>query len=761
MKEEIELTFSKKKRHIAAPDCPCGEVNSPKNPQFAPFEGHEKYGYCHRCDRKFFPEQDQTEFKIKFPEKVPQKFITTEPVFNWVIPDAVVENIPKDKILKGHHWITWYYRNFQGQLTGAKKMLYNFTEDGFKRVHEQIPLHLYTRDSGYYPCLFYERDLHLYPQAKVVLVEAEKTAALMRKIMKDHLKEFIFIAVSGSNGLTDEKAKILAGREILICYDCDNGEPQPDGTIKSPKGREGALSAHTKLAGIANSIIVDIAPDKHNGTDLADMEVNYDFIKNLKGERKYPQELINDIRQLNITGEKWTKDQADRLGALHLVGHQQVFDIGRLYYQTNVHEFGIESAPLLKKIEHFLLERFEFRRNSITGQIVYRDKSKDNSFSSCNYNDLWRLLQHNLSRFKAKPKDIGISSVSNLLESDFVPEINPFEDYLHNLPHWDGVDWIEKLGNYVKCSDQQFWLDQFKKALVRMIACSYGHIENRIIMVLVGPSQEIGKDNFLRFLCPPDLKEYYKEDPMVLNKDAEIALCQNFMWNLTELDQLNNKEISEIKGIISRAKVKQRKSYGRKEEIMTRTVSFWGSTNKEEFLTDTQNTRWLCFRVDLIDYKYNDYINDIREISIQKVWAQAWYLYKTGFMFNMDKDERKKRDILNHSFEKMTQEKQLILKYLTPCKKESPNAEFIMTVEIQEYLISQTDNKIKIVNENIGRSMIQLDFEPGTKKIQGKTVRGYYALRQPLLKNKPTPQVSSPEIFDDVTPKEEIAETPF
>lgn len=680
------------------------------------------------------------------PPAKPQKFISPEPVFNWIIPDAVIEPAPV-KPMRGVYSITWYYRNINDRLTGAKKMKYEFHENGFNRVHEP-PLHLYTRDQGYVSCMFYERDLYSYPTATVILLESEKTAAVMRKKFKEYLKEFIYLAVGGANGLTDEKATVLAGRKVLICYDCDNGERQEDGTIKGPKGREGAESAHTKLAGICNSLIVDINPDLNDGTDLADIETDIDFIRGLTGVTKFPPEIIEKIRNLNRSGKFWSMKEAEKIGEPLLFNPKQVYSIGKVYYQANKHEFGIDSAPLLKKIEYFLIQRYEFRRNSINKKVFYRDRNKkDSDFIFCNYNDVWRLLQHNVNQFGKRSK-INITDVSNLLESDFVPEVNPFKEYFHSLPHWDGQDHITNLANYIQTTDQQFWVQQFRKALIRMIACTYAGIENRIIMVLVQPLQEQGKDSFIRFLCPSELKEYYKEDPMQLSKDTEIALCQNFMWNLTELDSLNKKEISEIKGIISRASVKQRRAYGRQEENMMRVVNFWGTTNKEEFLTDTQNTRWLCFRVDGINHKYNDYINNIREINITKVWSQAWFLYKSGEMFNLDSDERKKRDLINHTFEYSSPEKQLIIKYLTPCSKDAPSAEFITVVEILEYIIKQTDNKLRLAPENVGRAMAQLDFEPGTRKVNGKPMRGYYALKMPLmtgLKSQPAEKEKEPQ----------------
>lgn len=726
------------------------------------------YVECFHCGWKQHILKSKDFEKVDFtpPPPTPQKYISPEPIFNWIVPDAVIDPTPTMKPIRGKFWITWYFRNIHDKLTGAKKMEYEFHENGFNRT-DSLPIHTHLRDSGYYPCIFYERDLYVFPHATVILLESEKTSAILRRKFRDYLKEFIFLGVGGANGLTDEKAKVLAGRNILIVYDCDNGEAQEDGTIKKPKGREGALSAHTKLAGIANSSVVDIVPGINDGTDLADIieEVDIDYLRAMKGERKYPKELIEIIQNANRSGAFWNSSVADSIGTKLLIDHKKVYEIGRVYYEANKHEFGIDDAPILKKVEYFLLQRFEFRRNSITKKIVYRDlANKESQYTFCNYNDVWRLVQHHLPEFGKKVR-VNITDISNLLESDFVPEINPFEDYFHSLAHWDGVDHISALANHIVTTDQPFWLTQFRKSLIRMIACTYGQIENRIIMVLVGPIQSQGKDSFIRFLVPPQLKEYYKEDPLTIGKDTEIALCQNISWNLTELDQLTKKEISEIKGIISRASVKQRRSYGRQEENMTRIVNFWGSTNKDEFLTDTQNTRWLCFRVEDISHRYNDYINNIREIDITKVWAQAWHLYKSGEQFNLNEQEREKRDIINHSFEYMSPEKSLIIKYLTPCPKDSPVGEFITVVDIQEYLIQQTDNKLRLAHENIGRSMTQLDFVPAMKKVNGKPVRGYFAMKQALLKGTRNIHASSEpvtqEMITEVPGASDLAEVPF
>ena len=221
--------------------------------------------------------------KAEPPPKVKQKFID-EPEWNWIFPDTIIDPKPdNDTQLIGAYTITWYYRDLHGRLTAAKKMQYNFGDGKMLRDHESPPMHLFTRDSGYYPSLFFEHNLSRFPDATVLLVESEKTAAMLTRKFSHHLPEFIYIATGGAKGLTDDKIHVLKNRTIWLCYDCDNGELQPDGSIKNPKGREGAFAANEKLQKIADSRVIDIDPSKTDGTDLADIikTIDIEYIRAL------------------------------------------------------------------------------------------------------------------------------------------------------------------------------------------------------------------------------------------------------------------------------------------------------------------------------------------------------------------------------------------------------------------------------------------------------------------------------------------------
>jgi hypothetical protein len=386
-----------------------------------------------------------------------------------------------------------------------------------------------------------------------------------------------------------------------------------------------------------------------------------------------------------------------------------------------------DARPLskLERLENWMRDAYEFRRNIISDTITCMDRTLG-VWKPCKDADIWRDAHHNLHTMGLK--NVAISDISNILDSDFVPDYNPFQEYFQSLPPWDGKDHIQRFADHIQTDDQVFWSAQLKKALVRSLACTLDNVVNRIVMVLVQEAQESGKSTAIRFLCPPELQAYYKEEPMTHDKDGEIALSENFMWNLEELDELNKKQISDMKAIISRQSIKQRRAYDRREKHMPRIVNFWGSTNKAEFLTDTQNTRWLCFNVISISHDYNNTQTGTKNVDIHQLWAQAYHLYRNNFNYNLSNEDRKLRDTRNQSFEAATPEKQIILRHFRQAHHSNPGAQFLPTVEIHAQILAKTHARIQISEHNIGRAMKQLGFTSTQRRVDGKPMRGYWVI---------------------------------
>lgn len=420
---------------------------------------------------------------------------------------------------------------------------------------------------------------------------------------------------------------------------------------------------------------------------------------------------------INQAGREFNENDIQSAANQCDLSQTMVRDIFENVFKNHVDEHDIDNKPDIYKIERFILEKWDLRKNEITGRIEGKRRNSRENFGIVNVHEIQRDLMY--SNFK-----FTLEKLKSLLRSEFVPIFHPFQGYFDSLPEWDGVDYIDELAGFVETDDQEFWKIQFKKALVRSIACSLKNIENRIIMTLVGKAQETGKSSYIRFLCPSELNDYYTETAMDGSKDSDIQMSENFIWNLDELAGLHKNEINKLKFIISKSKIKQRRAYGEFYDSTPRRVNFWASTNTNDFLIDIQNTRWLCFNVKNINHDYNNFKTGVKKIDIDNVWAQAYELYQSGFNYHLTLAEASHRDKENEKFEQSSFEKELVLKYFEPC--EIGQGEFFTNSDILMRLCQITDNKHRFNSIAIGRALNQLGFSSAVRKIKGKTCRGFF-----------------------------------
>ena len=169
-----------------------------------------------------------------------------------------------------------------------------------------------------------------------------------------------------------------------------------------------------------------------------------------------------------------------------------------------------KKTPKITLVKRYLSKTKDFRFNEILIRPEVSPKGK-NQFEAVNVADLYcELLE--------KARLNGIKEIlDNLLKSSFIPKFNPIKDYFENNPmKWDESqpDYIDNLASYVKAKDKFWFNTQYKKALVRTVACGLGIIKfNKHCFTLIG-GQNAGKSSYIRFHAEtPFLKQYYKENP--------------------------------------------------------------------------------------------------------------------------------------------------------------------------------------------------------------------------------------------------------
>jgi hypothetical protein len=422
------------------------------------------------------------------------------------------------------------------------------------------------------------------------------------------------------------------------------------------------------------------------------------------------REIYSFVHAVNKAGREWNDTDIKHQCERFYLSYEKVKAVFVKVFQQNKDDFGIDDKPEIYKVENFLRKNWDFVRNEVTQRSEYRQKNNEGEFVSLNPDSLFRKLQH--VRFS-----FSIDKLKSLLRSDFVETYNPFIDYFEKLPTWNrDVDHIGKLANFVKTTDQDFHVSQFRKMLVRCVGCALYGVENRFVYVLVGEKQEKGKSTFIRFLNPFGTK-YYTEAPIRDNKDTYFSFSENFIYNLEELASLSNIEVNHLKSIISMTTIKERKAYAVDAEEQPRRTNFFGSTNKNEFLTDTENTRWLCVNVEDINWNYKT------EVDIHAVWAQAYALYHSDdYNQQLTSEEMKSRDLANKGFEISDLEKDLIKQCF---EITDATGQFYSLPDIISTLSEKFNGK-PLNSRFVGKSMAQLGFLAGIQRINGHKTRGYY-----------------------------------
>ncbi len=325
----------------------------------------------------------------------------------------------------------------------------------------------------------------------------------------------------------------------------------------------------------------------------------------------------------------------------------------------------------IDRLELFLSSKYVFRHNIVSGKLEFKTISSSKSQlpplrGGLGWGVMNDFIENSMLRECLKGRiKTNLSSLRNLLYSDFCVLFNPFEDYFFNLPSYDEkTDYITELANTITTTKQDLWQQCFKKWLVAMVGCVLDDkVINHTVIVFSG-KQGLGKTTWVEKLVPKPLKEYLFSGTInPNNKDTLVQLAECMLINLDELENLNRSEIGSLKEIITKTQIRMRKAYGHNNETMPRRASFAGSVNTAQFLNDsTGSRRFLCFELEGIKYQH--------DVDINMAFSQALFLFKSGFRFWFDQEEIKNITANNEQYQLHSPEEELLLTWFEPCPKE-------------------------------------------------------------------------------------------
>ncbi len=270
-------------------------------------------------------------------------------------------------------------------------------------------------------------------------------------------------------------------------------------------------------------------------------------------------------------------------------------------------------------VEEFMANGYEFRKNVLSDKYEMRE-----------INGHWRVVTresiNSISRRLKREVDEEKnwrSEVEEYIHSEETPCYDPIVEYLDSLPTWDGKDRVRELFRRLPgANDEQLaWLAVWLRSAV----AHWLHLDplhgNENIVTLIGP-QGCGKTTFCCQLLPPQFRSYYLDHVNLGNKfDKEMALTNNLLVNIDELDQIKPGKQAELKQMVSKNKVNGRPIFGRAQNDRFRFASFVATTNNPRPLHDpTGSRRYLC-----VEIPHGSIICNELPIEYDQLFAQVVY----------------------------------------------------------------------------------------------------------------------------------------
>ena len=364
-------------------------------------------------------------------------------------------------------------------------------------------------------------------------------------------------------------------------------------------------------------------------------------------------------------------------------------------------------------VEQFLSDRYLFRRNVLNGKVEFSKKPAEGEET------MFRVLTQqalNSIVLKAKREDIcdgknPKSDIQEYINSEEVVTFDPINDYLTHLPQWDGQNHVARLFNRIPgiSSEQLAYLSIWlRSAVAHWMQMDTLH-GNECVPTLIG-AQGCGKTTFLRRLLPKHLRQYYLDHLNLSNKfDKEMALTNNLLVNLDELEAIRPSQHANLKQTLSKSKVNGRPIYGASQEDRARYASFVATTNNPHPLTDaTGSRRYICLTI-----PEGQFIDNAGNIDYDQLYAQVLYeLHELKAPYWFNNDEVARIQEMNLEF---TEQKD-IAEMITICFRKPNEGEQVKTMNSMQVLevICKEYPSVKINHStkvHLGFAMKELGFE--------------------------------------------------
>ena len=261
---------------------------------------------------------------------------------------------------------------------------------------------------------------------------------------------------------------------------------------------------------------------------------------------------------------------------------------------TDKKEKGMKgSKENIEKMMKYLNEKYDLRYNMVMKYTEYVPKDKE----WIGFQAVEPRVQKSLTlEVQLAGINVSIKDVRNFLESNFIKNYNPVEEFLFTCyDNWDGKDYIRALARTVPTNNPHWedWFYTWFLAMVEQWHNRTGRQYGNSVAPLLISKQGYNKSTFCRRLIPPQLQWGYTDNQILSEKRQVLqAMSQCLLINLDEFNQISAKvQQGFLKNLIQLPNVKYKPPYGSHVQEFPRTASFIATSNMDDILTDPSGNR--------------------------------------------------------------------------------------------------------------------------------------------------------------------------
>ncbi|WP_270532719.1 VapE domain-containing protein [Segatella copri] len=357
---------------------------------------------------------------------------------------------------------------------------------------------------------------------------------------------------------------------------------------------------------------------------------------------------------------------------------------GKKVDKNSIRENIVNMMQLLKS-------RYDFRYNTVMKFVEYMPKEK----GWYGYQPVDPRVQKRMT-LEVQLADIRVSikDVRNFLESDYIKNYNPIDEYLFQCyDKWDGKDHIRALARTVPTANPH-WADWFYTWFLGMVdqwrGYSHRQYGNSVAPLLIS-KQGYNKSTFCRRLLPPELQWGYS-DNLILSEKRQVyqAMAQFMVINLDEFNQISPQvQQGFLKNLIQLPTLKYKPPYGSHVMEFPRLASFIATSNMKDILSDPSGNRRF------IGVELTGPIDVSVRPNYQQLFAQALSALNNGEKSYFDAQQVKLIMKSNSQFEIIQPIDQYFLLYFELVEDEK-EGEYLTAAEIFDYLKKQIGSSLKV-----------------------------------------------------------------